>query len=205
LQGAAPGSRSCQGRQPFSKGIQQAAPGTFHHCAVQPHLSSDLEEALSSHISACLVKPVDMDELLFWLRSLGNDRGYAPGRGACTSLWKGFETICGLDQRPGAVAQKQLLSTWKTSAEDSWVLLSHLQGWGNNQKGGHPMSTKLPEEDHLKSGCQRDLKAGSRGKNLGDIKGTMVIDVAKCIGCHACNNCDWCERGQAPSRRGYRR
>jgi DNA-binding response OmpR family regulator len=31
----------------------------------------ELEEALSSHISACLVKPVDMDELLFWLRSLG--------------------------------------------------------------------------------------------------------------------------------------
>lgn len=31
----------------------------------------ELEEALSSHISACLVKPVDIDELLFWLRSLG--------------------------------------------------------------------------------------------------------------------------------------
>ena len=31
----------------------------------------ELEEALSSHISACLLKPVDMDELLFWLRSLG--------------------------------------------------------------------------------------------------------------------------------------
>jgi len=30
----------------------------------------ELEEALSSHISACLVKPVDIDELLFWLRSL---------------------------------------------------------------------------------------------------------------------------------------
>jgi DNA-binding response OmpR family regulator len=30
----------------------------------------ELEEALSSHISACLVKPVDIDELFFWLRSL---------------------------------------------------------------------------------------------------------------------------------------
>lgn len=31
----------------------------------------ELEEALTSHISACLVKPVDVDELLFWLRSMG--------------------------------------------------------------------------------------------------------------------------------------
>jgi DNA-binding response OmpR family regulator len=32
----------------------------------------ELEEALSSHISACLVKPVDVDELLFWVRSMGS-------------------------------------------------------------------------------------------------------------------------------------
>ncbi len=30
----------------------------------------ELEEAMSSHISACLSKPVDEEELLYWLKSL---------------------------------------------------------------------------------------------------------------------------------------
>jgi DNA-binding NtrC family response regulator len=30
----------------------------------------ELEEAMRAHISACLSKPVDEDELLFWLKSL---------------------------------------------------------------------------------------------------------------------------------------
>lgn len=30
----------------------------------------DLKEAMSSHISACLVKPVDPDELIYWLKSV---------------------------------------------------------------------------------------------------------------------------------------
>jgi DNA-binding response OmpR family regulator len=43
----------------------------------------ELEEALSSHISACLVKPVDIDELLFWVRSLGERKhGHADAQGA---------------------------------------------------------------------------------------------------------------------------
>ncbi len=46
------------------------------------------------------------------------------------------------------------------------------------------MSTKLPEEDHLIR-MQRDLKR-AQSKKPADIKWTMVIDVAKCIGCHAC-------------------
>jgi len=30
----------------------------------------ELEEAMSRHISSCLTKPVDMEELLYWLRSV---------------------------------------------------------------------------------------------------------------------------------------
>ena len=30
----------------------------------------ELEEAVSKHLYACLVKPVDLDELLYWLRSI---------------------------------------------------------------------------------------------------------------------------------------
>jgi len=30
----------------------------------------ELEEAMSSHISSCLTKPLDMEELLYWLRSV---------------------------------------------------------------------------------------------------------------------------------------
>jgi DNA-binding NtrC family response regulator len=33
----------------------------------------DLEEAFSAHISVCLAKPVDWDELIYWLRSLGEE------------------------------------------------------------------------------------------------------------------------------------
>jgi len=46
------------------------------------------------------------------------------------------------------------------------------------------MSTNLPVEDHLIR-MQRDLKR-AEAKNPADINWTMVIDVAKCIGCHAC-------------------
>lgn len=30
----------------------------------------DLQEAMSTHISACLVKPVDPDELIYWLKNV---------------------------------------------------------------------------------------------------------------------------------------
>ncbi len=46
------------------------------------------------------------------------------------------------------------------------------------------MSKNLPVEDHLIR-MQRDLKRASAGKPS-EIRWTMVIDVAKCIGCHAC-------------------
>lgn len=46
------------------------------------------------------------------------------------------------------------------------------------------MSRALPAEDLLVR-MQRDLKR-SQEKKPTDIKWTMVIDVAKCIGCHAC-------------------
>jgi molybdopterin-containing oxidoreductase family iron-sulfur binding subunit len=46
------------------------------------------------------------------------------------------------------------------------------------------MSANLPTEDHLIR-MQRDLKR-AQDKPPANIKWTMVIDVAKCIGCHAC-------------------
>jgi len=46
------------------------------------------------------------------------------------------------------------------------------------------MNTALPSEDLLIR-MQRDLKR-AQSKNPADIKWTMVIDVARCIGCHAC-------------------
>jgi molybdopterin-containing oxidoreductase family iron-sulfur binding subunit len=46
------------------------------------------------------------------------------------------------------------------------------------------MSVNLPSEDPLIR-MQRDLKRAN-AKNLKDIKWGMVIDIAKCIGCHAC-------------------
>jgi Fe-S-cluster-containing dehydrogenase component len=46
------------------------------------------------------------------------------------------------------------------------------------------MNMKLPSEDQLVR-MQRDLKR-AEGKKPADIQWIMVIDVAKCIGCHAC-------------------
>ena len=46
------------------------------------------------------------------------------------------------------------------------------------------MARDLPQEDPLIR-MQRDLKRALQ-KNPKDIKWGMVIDIAKCIGCHAC-------------------
>ncbi len=46
------------------------------------------------------------------------------------------------------------------------------------------MGRALPQEDPLIR-MQRDLKR-ALGKNPGKIKWGMVIDIARCIGCHAC-------------------
>ena len=46
------------------------------------------------------------------------------------------------------------------------------------------MGRELPAEDPLVR-MQKDLKRALQ-KKPGDIKWGMVIDVAKCIGCHAC-------------------
>ena len=46
------------------------------------------------------------------------------------------------------------------------------------------MSKDLPAEDPLIR-MQRDLKRAQK-KKPSDIKWGMVIDIAKCIGCHAC-------------------
>ena len=34
----------------------------------------ELKEALSTHLYACLAKPVDTDELLYWLKSIDNNK-----------------------------------------------------------------------------------------------------------------------------------
>jgi DNA-binding response OmpR family regulator len=56
----------------FIRELSRQRPGLFIIALSSRRFHPELQEAMSFHISACLVKPVDMDELLFWLRSLGD-------------------------------------------------------------------------------------------------------------------------------------
>jgi DNA-binding NtrC family response regulator len=45
-------------------------PGTYLLCLSKDRFHPHLKEALCYHIYACLNKPVDLDELFYWLRSI---------------------------------------------------------------------------------------------------------------------------------------
>ena len=48
-------------------------PGTYFLCLSSDRFHPHLKEALCYHIYACLNKPVDLDELFYWLRSIYED------------------------------------------------------------------------------------------------------------------------------------
>jgi len=45
-------------------------PGVYFFCLSKDRFHPELKDALSHHIYACLKKPVDLDELFYWLKSI---------------------------------------------------------------------------------------------------------------------------------------
>jgi len=52
-------------------------PGTPFLCTSRYRFHPELEDAISHHIFACITKPVDPDELLFWLKCIRDDHNGA--------------------------------------------------------------------------------------------------------------------------------
>ena len=52
------------------RGLTLKNPGTYFLCMSASRFHPELKDAICYHIYACLNKPVDPDELLFWLRSI---------------------------------------------------------------------------------------------------------------------------------------
>ena len=48
-------------------------PGTCIFCMSKDRFHPDLKDAICYHIYACLNKPVDPDELFYWLRTIDED------------------------------------------------------------------------------------------------------------------------------------
>ncbi len=51
-------------------------PGIHFLCLSKNLFHPDLKEALSNYIDACIKKPIDPDELLFWLKSIKKAEEY---------------------------------------------------------------------------------------------------------------------------------
>jgi DNA-binding NtrC family response regulator len=45
-------------------------PGVYFFCLSDQPIHPELRDAISQHIYACLHRPIDVDELFFWLRSI---------------------------------------------------------------------------------------------------------------------------------------
>ena len=48
-------------------------PDVFFLCTSRNRFHPELKDAICYHIYACLTKPLDYDELLYWLRCIDND------------------------------------------------------------------------------------------------------------------------------------
>ena len=48
-------------------------PGVYFFCLSERPFHPELHDAICYHIYACINKPVDPDELFYWLRSIGNN------------------------------------------------------------------------------------------------------------------------------------
>lgn len=53
-------------------------PEIYFFCISERRLHPELEDAIGSHLYACINKPVDPDELLFWVRSIRREREGQP-------------------------------------------------------------------------------------------------------------------------------
>jgi DNA-binding NtrC family response regulator len=51
-------------------------PGAYFLCMSAERFHPDLKEALCYHLYACISKPIDPDEVHFWLRSIFTDEGH---------------------------------------------------------------------------------------------------------------------------------
>jgi DNA-binding NtrC family response regulator len=49
-------------------------PRVYFFCLSKQPLHPELKDAISHHIYACLNRPIDADELFFWLRSIGENQ-----------------------------------------------------------------------------------------------------------------------------------
>ena len=49
-------------------------PAIYFFCMSERRFHPELEDAIGSHVYACISKPVDPDELLFWVRSIQKER-----------------------------------------------------------------------------------------------------------------------------------
>ena len=52
-------------------------PGVYFFCLSKDRFHPELKDAICYHIYACLNKPVDLDELFYWLRSIYEDENEA--------------------------------------------------------------------------------------------------------------------------------
>jgi len=50
-------------------------PGVYFFCLSKDQFHPELKDAICYHIYACLKKPVDLDELFYWLRSIYENEG----------------------------------------------------------------------------------------------------------------------------------
>ena len=48
-------------------------PGVYFFCLSKQAIHPELREAISHHIYACLNRPIDADELFFWLRTINQN------------------------------------------------------------------------------------------------------------------------------------
>jgi DNA-binding NtrC family response regulator len=49
-------------------------PGVYFFCLSEVPFHPELRDAICYHIYACLTKPVDPDELLFWIKSIYHEK-----------------------------------------------------------------------------------------------------------------------------------
>jgi DNA-binding NtrC family response regulator len=49
-------------------------PGVYFFCLSKHRFHPELKDAICYHIYACLNRPIDQDELFFWLRSIGENK-----------------------------------------------------------------------------------------------------------------------------------